>query len=205
MASKGLSEGKTNLCYICALMCPKMRGPELKKCLKSPIFCNVYDVSLNHFISCHIISYHFISFHFNFISYHFISYHFISCHIISCHIISFHVISFHFISYHFISYHLISFHVISFHFISYHFISYHIMSFHIISCTSTKKQRELEAALPRNCYRHHWHLHGPRAWKAPRPSHEIRQIFKRGVKVSGPQPTRANHHHEHGYDIIIRS
>ena len=102
-----------------------MRGPELKKCQKSPISCNVYDVS-----------------------FHIISYHIISCH------------------------------VISYHFISFHITSYHFISFHI---SSTKKQRELEAALPRNCYRHHWHLHGPRAWKGPRPSHEVHQIFKRGV------------------------
>ena len=117
-----------------------------------------------------------------------------SYHFMSCHIISFHFMSYHFISYHFISYHFMSCHFMA---LSFHFIYLH--------STSTKKQRELEAALPRNCYRHHWHLHGPRAWKAPRPSHEVRQIFKRGVKVSGPQPTRANHHHEHGYDIIIRS
>ena len=71
----------------------------------------------------------------------------------------------------------VSFHIISYHFMSCHVISYHFISFQI---SSTKKQRELEAALPRNCYRHHWHLHGPRAWKD---------------KQS----------HEHGYDIIIRS
>ena len=51
--------------------------PKLKKCQKSPISCNVYDVS----------------------------FHIISFHIISCHVISFHVISCHFMSYHFISYH----------------------------------------------------------------------------------------------------
>ena len=78
----------------------------------------------------------------------------------------------------------------TYHFISYDFISCHIISFHVISfqISSTKKQRELEAALPRNCYRHHWHLHGPRAWKAPRPSHEVHQIFKRGVTVSDNPP-----------------
>ena len=86
-----------------------------------------------------------------------------------------------------ISYHIISYHFISYHFISYHFISCHIISYHL-HISSTKKQRELEAALPGNCYRHHWHLHGPRAWKAPRPSHEVHQIFKRGVTVSDNPP-----------------